>query len=63
MKKIIQISVYEDRLTDDIEGLKLGTQSPKRDVYNIEKASDEINRINIIDDKEYDERYQIGENE
>ena len=34
----------------------------QRNINNIDKQSDGINQINIIDDKEYDERYQIGEN-
>ena len=44
---------YEDRLTDNIEVLKLGTLSSKRDIYNIEKEYDERNRIYMIDYKEY----------
>ena len=42
---------YEDRLTDDIEVLKLGKFSSKTDIENIEDESDEINRIYMIDDK------------
>ena len=42
---------YEDRLTDDIEVLKLGKFSSKTDIENIEDESDEINRIYIIYDK------------
>ena len=53
----------EDRWTDDIEVLKLGTLSSKTDIYKIVKWSDERNRINIIDDKESDERDHIGEND
>ena len=40
----------------------MGTLDSKRDVYDIEKESDEINQVNKIDDKESDERDHIGEN-
>ena len=53
----------EYRSTDDMEVLKLGTLCSKRNIYGIEKEYDETNQINIIDDKESDERYQINENE
>ena len=43
--------------------MKLGTLSSKRERYNTEKVSDEVNRINIIHDREYDERDQIDEND
>ena len=52
----------EDRSTDDIDFLKLGTVCSKRDIYNTEKESDERNQVNIIDDKDSDERDHIGEN-
>ena len=52
----------EDRLTEDIDVLKLGTLSSKRYIYNIEKESDLRNWIYMIDEKESDEIVQIGEN-
>ena len=45
---------------DDIEFLKVGTLGSKREIYNIEIESDERNQVNIVDDKESDEGYQIG---
>ena len=53
----------EDRPNDDINVFKLVTLSPRREIYNIEREYDEINRIYIIDDRESDERDQIGEND
>ena len=53
----------EDRLTEDIDVLKLGTLSSKRYIYNIEKESDLRNWIYMIDEKESDEIVQIGEND
>ena len=53
----------EDISTHNIEVLKLGKLSYKRGIYNIEKYSGEINEIDMSDDKEYYERYQIGEND
>ena len=53
----------EDRSTDDIELLKLGTLNSKRYIYNIEKESDLRNWIYMIDEKESDEIVQIGEND
>ena len=35
---------------------------PQRNIDNNDKKSDEIYKINMIDDKESDERYEIGEN-
>ena len=52
----------ENRITVNIEVLKLVTLSPKKYIYNIEKGYDEINRINMIGDKESDGRDHIGEN-
>ena len=31
-------------------------------IENVDKQSDERNKINMIDDKDYNERYKIGEN-
>ena len=53
----------EDRLNDDIEVLKLGKLSSKRYIDNIDKWSDEINRIDMIYNQESDERDQVGEND
>ena len=40
----------------------MGTLCSKRDIYNIEKESDERNQVNMIDYKESDEKDQIDEN-
>ena len=56
-----QTDKNKDRLTDDIEFLKVGILCSKIERYNNEKKSDEINQVNIIYDKEYDERDKIGE--
>ena len=53
----------EDISTDYIEVLKVGTLCPKRDIYDIEKESNERNQVNIIDDKNSYEKDQIGKNE
>ena len=50
----------EEIVTDDIEVSKLG-KGTKKNIDNVEKESDERNRMDMIDDKEYDEKYQIGE--
>ena len=46
---------YQERVTNDIEVLKLGNQGSQKYIDNIEKESDERNRMDMIDDKEYDE--------
>ena len=48
-------------MTNDIEVLKMGNFGSQKNTDNIEKQSDEINCMDIIDDKESDERYQIVE--
>ena len=48
-------------MTDDIEFLKQGNLSSQKNIDDIDKESDEKNRIDIIDDKESDERGQIRE--
>ena len=50
-------------MTDDIEVLKLGKLISKKNIDNIEKEYDERNWMDISDDKESDEIYQIGEND
>ena len=52
---------YEERVTNDIEVLKLRKLGSQKNKDNIEKESDERNRMDMIDDKEYDERDQIVE--
>ena len=47
----------EDRLTDDIEVMKLVKLSSKSDRDIIDKESDEGSCIDRVDDKKYDERY------
>ena len=49
--------------TDDIEILKLGKFSSQKNIDNIEKESDKMNWMYMIDEKKYDERDQIGEND
>ena len=44
-------------MTNDIGVLKLGKFGSQKNTDNIEKEYDERNRMNMIDDKEYDERY------
>ena len=48
-------------MTDYIEVLKLGKLSLQKNINNIGKESYEINRVDIIDDKENYERDHIGE--
>ena len=50
----------EERLNDDIEVLELVKLSSQKNIDNIEKEYDKINQIYMIDDKESDERDQIG---
>ena len=42
--------------------MQLENLKPQRNKENNEKKSDEIYQINMMDDKESDGRYQIGEN-
>ena len=42
--------------------MQLENLIPQRDIYKNDQQSDEKYHINMIDDKEYDEIYQIGEN-
>ena len=49
----------QEIVTGDIEVFKLGKLSSKKNDDNIEKESDEGNRMDMSDDKDYDERYQI----
>ena len=42
--------------------MQLENLRPQRNIDNNNKKSDEIYQINIIYDKESDERYQISEN-
>ena len=51
----------EEIVTNDIEVLKLGNFGSEKNTDNIEKESDEMNWMDVIDDKESDERDQIGE--
>ena len=53
---------YEEKVTEDIEVLKLGELSPQKNMDNIEKYSDEIDRIDISDDEKYGERDDISKN-
>ena len=49
----------QEIVTDDIEVFQLGKLSSKKTDDNIEKESDEGNRMDMSDDKDYYERYQI----
>ena len=49
----------EDILTNDIEVLKLGKLSLQKNIDNIEEESNKSDKIDMIDDKEYNERDQI----
>ena len=50
-------------MNTDIQFLNLIKLSSKRYIDNVEKELDERNWMDMIDDKESDERYQIGEND
>ena len=52
---------YEERVTNDIEVLKLGKFGLQKNTNGVEKESDGINWMDMIDDKESYERDQIGE--
>ena len=57
-----QISkIDEEKVTEDIEVLNLGKLSLQKKMDNIEKYYDEIKQIDMIDDKESDERDKICE--
>ena len=53
----------EVEMTEDIEVLKLVKLSPQKNIDNIEKESDEGNQMDMSDDKDYDERYQIDKDD
>ena len=55
--------IYEEKVTEDIEVLKLGKSSSQKNIGNIEKYFDERKLIYTSDDKESDERDQISEND
>ena len=46
----------KEKVTEDIEVLKLGKLSSHKNIDNIEKLSDERKRMDMSDDKESDER-------
>ena len=48
-------------MTNNIEVFKLVKLGSKKNTDNIEKEYDERNWLDIVDDKESDERDQIGE--
>ena len=50
----------EDVLTDDTEVSELGKLSLQKNIDNIEKESDKIIHIYMLDERGYYERYQIG---
>ena len=50
----------EERVTNDIEVLKLGNFGSQKNIDNVEQGSYEIKKINMIDNEESDERQQIG---
>ena len=47
-------------MTEEMEVLKLGKLSSKKNIDNIEKYSVESNWMDMIDDKDSDERDQIS---
>ena len=53
---------YEEKVTEDIEVLKLGKLSLQKNIYNIEKYYDESNWMNMNDGKESDEINHIIKN-
>ena len=59
-----QISkIDEEKVTGDIEVLKLGKLSLQKNIDNIEKAYDDRNWMDMSDDNESDERDQISKND
>ena len=52
---------YEEGMNNDTEVFKLVNFGSQKNIENVEKESYEINKMAIIDDLEYDERYHIGE--
>ena len=62
--KIDQISkIDEEIVTEYIEVLKMGKLSSQKNIDNIEKESDERNRMDMSDDKDSDERDQLDKND
>ena len=55
--------IHKEKVTEDIEVLKLGKSSSQKNIDNIEKQFDERKLIYTSDDKESDERDQISEND
>ena len=52
-------TVIDDYTKNKLLNMKLENLRPQRNIDNNDKEFDEIYPINMIDDKEYDERYQI----
>ena len=50
-------------MNTDIEVLKLQKLSSQKKINYLERESDEINQMDMSDDKESDERYQISRND
>ena len=61
LKKILM--VIDDYTKKKLMNMQLGNLIFQRNIYNIYKQYDEINRINMIDENVSDERNQIGEND
>ena len=53
----------EEKVSNVIEVLKLGKLSSQKIMDNPEKEYNEINRMEISDDKDCYERYQISKND
>ena len=53
---------YEEKVTEDIEILKLVKLSLQKNIDNIEKYSDGNNQMDMSDNKDSDERDQISKN-
>ena len=58
----ISLTVIDNYTRKKLLNTQLENLIPKRNIQNNDKYPDEINQINMIDEKESDERYQIGEN-
>ena len=58
--KITPTVIYD--YTQKILNMLLENLRPQRNIENNVKKSDERYQINLIDEKEYNERYQISEN-
>ena len=62
--EIGQISKNDEvKVYDVIEDLKMGKSSTHKYVTNAKTESDKRNQVDMIDDKEYAEMYEISKND